>query len=231
MSCPVCPSLTGTYESIGFIYPTYFQGLPRQAERFIRQLDLSQCRCEYVYGITTFGELSGNALSQLNGLLCQKGQALHYSAKLKMFSNYVVMYDLSRKLEQKTIQADQALQHIVEDLRMKTIKQTRRNIPLLDRYYRWQIQRAQTSDRHYQISQACVSCNLCEKVCPVNNIEMHDGQPAFLNHCEQCLACVQYCPEKAINFKEKTQKRRRYHHPEIPAATLIQSNRQRQEWG
>lgn len=35
---------------------------------------------------------------------------------------------------------------------------------------------------------------------------------------------IQYCPKKATNYKEKTQERRRYHHPNISAKTLIKSN-------
>lgn len=223
------PQLEGTYESIGFIYPTYFQGIPQAVETFVKELDFSNCKCEYIYGITTCGELQGNALPQLDKLLQQKGQRLSYSSKLKMFSNYVVMYDLSKKVTQKTENADRALERIIKDLSMKKQKGTRFSIPLLDSYYRWQINRARTSDKHYQVSDVCISCNLCQKVCPVNNIEMKEGKPSFQNQCEQCMACLQYCPQKAINYKEKTQDRRRYHHPEIPSKVLIRQNRKSEQ--
>lgn len=34
------------------------------------------------------------------------------------------------------------------------------------------------------------------------------------------MACIQYCPNKALNYKNVTQKRKRYHHPEITAKEL-----------
>lgn len=219
------PKLEGKYESVGFIYPTYFQGLPSVVENFVRRLDVSDCNCAYYYGITTYGELQGNALPQLETLLREKGATLHYSSGLKMFSNYVVMYNLSKEVSSKTEQANLALQNILSEILQRKLKKTRRSIPFLNSYHGWQIKRSKSLDRHYQVNEACISCNLCQKVCPVNNIEMVKGKPTFLNHCEQCVACMQYCPKKAINYKEKTQTRRRYHHPTVSAKQLIQSNK------
>ncbi|MDR3121471.1 MAG: flavodoxin, partial [Clostridiales bacterium] len=39
--------------------------------------------------------------------------------------------------------------------------------------------------------------------------------------CEQCMACIQFCPKRAINYRDKTQKRKRYHHPDITAQDLV----------
>ncbi|MBO0454609.1 EFR1 family ferrodoxin [Candidatus Enterococcus murrayae] len=225
MTSIVSPQLQGHYESIGFIYPTYFQGVPIAVETFIQKLDFSSVECDYFYGLTTYGALQGNALPQLDHLLRGKGEKLHYGGAIKMYSNYVVMYELSKKVRQKTEKAEQAIDRVIVDLTEKKVRAARRPVPFLDYYYRWRVEQAKTLDQHYQVSDDCISCNLCQKVCPVNNIEMVEGQPTFLNHCEQCVACVQYCPKKAINFKSKTQQRRRYNHPEISSKTLIRHNR------
>jgi MinD superfamily P-loop ATPase len=58
-------------------------------------------------------------------------------------------------------------------------------------------------------------------VCQVENIEMKDGKPTWLHHCEQCLACLQWCPQEAIQVGRKTEGRKRYHHPEITASDLM----------
>ena len=47
---------------------------------------------------------------------------------------------------------------------------------------------------------ACVSCGQCAKICPVGNIKMVNGRPAFGDNCTTCLACVHWCPKHAIQM-------------------------------
>ncbi|MCL2433823.1 MAG: EFR1 family ferrodoxin [Clostridia bacterium] len=58
---------------------------------------------------------------------------------------------------------------------------------------------------------------MCTGVCPARNIDMQDSKPKFRHECEHCLACIHWCPNRAINYKKATQKRRRYHHPDVNA--------------
>ncbi len=50
----------------------------------------------------------------------------------------------------------------------------------------------------YVIKDRCVSCNICESVCPFGAIEMVDGYPEFNDACTFCGVCVENCPENAI---------------------------------
>jgi formate hydrogenlyase subunit 6/NADH:ubiquinone oxidoreductase subunit I len=54
------------------------------------------------------------------------------------------------------------------------------------------------SDRSYRALDACTGCALCERLCPVGNIEMRDGRPRWLGRCEACLSCYHHCPSRAI---------------------------------
>lgn len=56
----------------------------------------------------------------------------------------------------------------------------------------------------------CTSCGKCESVCPLNNIKIVDGKPQWGKTCTHCMACINGCPQKAINYKNKTQKRNRH---------------------
>jgi ferredoxin len=80
-------------------------------------------------------------------------------------------------------------------------------------------------DKDYTISEACTGCGICEKVCPAKNIELADNRPRFRHTCEQCVACIQFCPQKALNYKNVTQNRRRYTNPEIGWQELFERNR------
>ena len=47
----------------------------------------------------------------------------------------------------------------------------------------------------------CVSCGMCEKICPVKNITIDDkGKVHFKNHCLMCTRCAFLCPKDAIVF-------------------------------
>ncbi len=48
----------------------------------------------------------------------------------------------------------------------------------------------------------CKHCGLCEKNCPSNNIELHNGTPTFDKNCYTCMKCIQKCPNNAIMYKD-----------------------------
>ena len=80
-------------------------------------------------------------------------------------------------------------------------------------------------DNDYNVNNDCNGCAICEKVCPVKNIEIVNNKPEFKHHCENCIACIQFCPQKAINYKTATQNRRRYTNPEINYMELYEYNK------
>jgi ferredoxin len=45
--------------------------------------------------------------------------------------------------------------------------------------------------------QKCVKCNLCAKLCPVENIEINE-YPEYKDACIICMRCVSFCPKQAI---------------------------------
>ncbi len=50
----------------------------------------------------------------------------------------------------------------------------------------------------------CTNCNLCVKVCDRGCFTKNVQTPNLnTSNCEFCLACIHYCPEKAIIFSDK----------------------------
>ena len=70
-------------------------------------------------------------------------------------------------------------------------------------------------DESFYFDNNCSACGICEEICPVNNIILVEGKPQWQNKCQLCLACINYCPEEAIQFEDQTKKKQRYHQPEI----------------
>jgi len=66
-----------------------------------------------------------------------------------------------------------------------------------------------------------VLLRICEKLCPTNNIIMKNKKPTWNQNCEQCFGCIQWCPDKAIEYKNKTIGRKRYHNPHITISEMF----------
>jgi ferredoxin len=80
-----------------------------------------------------------------------------------------------------------------------------------------------TEDKRFWTSERCNGCGTCAKVCPVNNIHIAEGRPAWLHRCVQCFACLQWCPTQAIEYGNSTKGRKRYHNPYVSLEDLIKS--------
>ncbi|MGA2143242.1 MAG: EFR1 family ferrodoxin, partial [Brevinematales bacterium] len=114
---------------------------------------------------------------------------------------------------------------ILESIKNREVNQIPGTEPLQEIAYKVLIQLVPEMDKYYNVSNDCIKCGICEKVCPVGNIGLDDtGHPYFKHHCEQCVACIQFCPKKAINYKDKTKNRRRYTNPSIKYTDLAAIN-------
>ena len=82
-----------------------------------------------------------------------------------------------------------------------------------------------TMGQSLKADESCTSCGICEQVCPVGNITMVDGAPRWNNHCEMCLACLNLCPEAAIQYGKKTAGLRRYRNPYVSVADITGQKR------
>lgn len=128
--------------------------------------------------------------------------------------------------EEEARQSARDLEPIMTNIKKRTVKLTTSRIkPLEHLIYKGFFHFAPHMDKNYLLSDACIHCGICQKVCPVNNIAYgQDKKPYFKHHCEQCLACIHSCPVKAINYKDKTQNRKRYTHPDVPWQELAKFN-------
>lgn len=79
----------------------------------------------------------------------------------------------------------------------------------------------QLMDYGFHVNENCKSCGTCEKICPVSNITLLEGKPSWQHKCEQCFACLQWCPNSAIQFGKNTENNPRYHHPDVKASDLM----------
>ena len=208
---------------IGFIFPLYFYGCPLIVLNFIKKLDLSNT--DYIFAvITSHGGGSGATLSQINKILKKSSKALNAGFSIQMPGNYIPMYDIASKQAHK-LDFERAKDKIdfIADLIGKNGSEIQNEIlPVIGKLFNnFFCNRVNKNDKNFYADERCNSCKVCETVCPVNNIIMIDGKPVWQHKCQRCLACIHFCPQKSIQYKKKTIKRKRYHHPEITLEDII----------
>ena len=72
----------------------------------------------------------------------------------------------------------------------------------------------------FTVGARCIGCGQCVSLCPKGNIKMVGRRPAFGTDCVQCLSCLQFCPRQAIHMGGVTEKRERWHNPNVTASEL-----------
>lgn len=85
----------------------------------------------------------------------------------------------------------------------------------------------QLMDRAFHVDERCNGCKICSGVCPVGNIRMVDSKPVWQHRCEQCFACLQWCPREALQFGGNTSGRKRYHHPGVKPEEMLKQVQKR----
>ncbi|MDR1029579.1 MAG: EFR1 family ferrodoxin, partial [Treponema sp.] len=199
-------------------------GLPKKVIEFIENTNLDNNRDIYYYSITTYGGSAGNAVYQLYELLNKHGIKLNYGQKLQMFSNYVIIYDMSEKIDEITNKSNEKLVPIIDSIKMGKNNHVNKLTKIFKFINNNFIKKVSDMDKDYTVNNNCTGCGICKEVCPVKNIDMVNNKPQYKHHCEQCVACIQYCPKRAINYKNVTQGRRRYTNPEINYKKLSEYN-------
>jgi ferredoxin len=217
--------INGKSKKVGFIFPMYYWGLPKIVYDFVEKINLNNAN--YIFAIITRdGDEDGVAFVQLERILTKKSKKLSAAFFIQMPNNYIIGDNLNpvnlqrKKFEESKKQINLIYNIIRENKEMELNIPTKRlrNAEKLNSVFR---ENVYENDKLFYADEKCNSCGICEKVCPVNNIILFDGKPQWQHRCQQCLACIHYCPEIAIQYGDKTLHKGRYHHPHITYMDLI----------
>jgi ferredoxin/flavodoxin len=212
---------------VGLVFPVYIWGVPAPVLRFVNTMKGS--RPDYLFAMVTNGGQVSNTLVQLKRVLAGNGLTLSSGFEIKMPSNYIPWGGPGAKdeqnrcfeLAQKKITRIAALIKAKADMPVEMGPFWQRI--LFSAIYKMTFSQVPKMDRQFWTDDKCNSCGICSRVCPAGNISMIEGRPAWKHRCEQCFACLQWCPREAVQYGKKTPQYERYHHPEILLNDVLKS--------
>ncbi|MDA3847103.1 MAG: EFR1 family ferrodoxin [Vallitaleaceae bacterium] len=119
--------------------------------------------------------------------------------------------------------SDVWVEHMVDSLRLRDSVQKKQWLKITG--YKGKMPHKFTEaislmDAGFSVSDSCTGCGICQKVCPADNITLTDKKPVWQHNCEHCLACLHWCPNKSILFREKVVEET-YNHPSIKVSELF----------
>lgn len=201
------PPPVGAGQALGIVFPVYCWAPPPAVLAWAA--GLKPAAGAYVFAVCTMGLSAGDALRVLS-----RRARLSAGWTIAMPANYALLYNRepTRVIQAKIAAARARLPAICAAVRERRAEfappenlLARANSWLLAPFFRHL-----TTDRLFRVSNACTGCGRCAAVCPLGNVEMADGRPRWRHHCQHCMACLQRCPARAIDFWRLTQKRQRY---------------------
>lgn len=196
-----------------FVSPTYMSRMPMEVEQFIRNSRFSGNRDAYY--VFTAGQSIGNAPKYCRKLCSENKLQYRGTASVAMPANYVLMYDVTpkQKAKEEAKKADADIRKIAEcikngesldpDPKMSGHKSFSMIAPAFHKFM--------ISAKGFQAGPSCTGCGKCAELCPLNNIKIQNKKPVWGKECMHCMACISACPDEAINYGKKTEKRNRYY--------------------
>ena len=212
-------------ENIGLIFPVHIWGIPSPVIDFLNRLNFDPAK--YYFAVAVNAGQVAATLIQLKNLLQQNNIKLSSGFSICLPSNYIPWggAESQEKQQTKFSKSLDKINRIAQVVRAQEVKEPEKgpawqNI-FFSAIYRSSFAQVPKMDKSFWADDKCTGCKICEKICPAQNIKMINGKPTWQHHCEQCFACIQWCPEEAIQYGRGTTKKKRYHNPDITLKDML----------
>jgi Pyruvate/2-oxoacid:ferredoxin oxidoreductase delta subunit len=214
-------------DSCGFVFPVYCQDAPEIVKRMIRLTAFRENA--YLFAVATCNGDVGYSHFTLKSLLKKKGQRLKAGFEVLMPGNSINPYTIStdEEIQQRVRESVSCVDTIADNaakrksLPFSGSASLRKRLKGLRNMLRLRV--LLRIPRKFWKTDSCNSCGICARICPENNISMVSGSPVWGRHCQICSACINWCPQRAIQNGPDTINRKRYHHPEITIKDMERS--------
>lgn len=224
-------------EEIGFVFPTYCFTAPAIVQEFIEQ---SSFKADYFFAVATYGAHT-TRLPEIFGDFARKnGMEMNYISSVQMVDTYLPFFDQAAEQAMDKHTPEQ-IAKVVEEINARTNyiqPVTEEDKQFYEGYYQFsgrdRVKPAKTrSEKILYSTEDCIGCGICTSVCPHGSWKIVDGKSIANGECENCLACAQNCPLKAISIirtppepEQEANRNARYRNPNVKLIDIIKANSQ-----
>lgn len=220
-----CASPRADSDSVGIVFPVHMWGLPPRVVELASRLEVPAGA--YLFAVAVNAGQVARTLVQLRELLEERSLKLAAGESLVMPSNYIPWGGPGPKRKQEA-RFEQAREKL-DALSARVARHEPGQIevgPLWQRLaftaaYKATYPHLGRMDRRFWTDERCNGCGTCARVCPAANVVLDSGKPHWQGRCEQCFACLQWCPRQAVQYGKKTPRYPRYHHPEVRVGDIV----------
>ena len=191
----------GKYEfeadEIGIVYPIYGHMPPYMVRQFIQKARL---KAGYKFAVLTYGARKCDAVEIWDRISRKAGNAFDYIGTIVMVDNWLPNFDMNEQIKMD--------KHIPENLQKITADIGGRrhwHEPVTEeerQQHQGFMQRSgldpevgflMKSEKCFTVTDACIDCG---------NYELTSKGVGISGDCEFCFACIQNCPQRAIQFRK-----------------------------
>ncbi len=193
-------------DEIGIVYPIYGHMPPNMVREFIKKARLD---APYKFAVLTYGNRKCDAAEIWDRISREAGTPFDYITTMIMVDNWLPNFDMNEQMKiDKGI--PESLDRISADLAQR--RHWKEPVTELERTQHQEfLQRTGidpdkgfllASQDYFVVADNCIGCAVCVDVCPKGNYEMTSRGVKVEGDCEFCFACIQNCPQKAIQFSK-----------------------------
>lgn len=191
-------------DEIGVVYPIYGHMPPYMVRQFIKKAKLN---ADYLFAVLTYGNRKCSAVEIWDDIARKAGKTFHYISTIVMVDNWLPNFDMNEQiLIDKHIPEN--LEKIAADINAQ--KHWHESVTEEERQQHQgfmaftgmdpEVGFLMKSENYFTVTNACIGCGICTEVCPRNNYSLGSRGVDIHGDCEFCFACIQNCPQKAIQF-------------------------------
>ncbi len=213
---------------MGIVCPIFGHEVPALVKEF---LEKAVFETPYFYMILTYGNRHGGAVELAEKMLMKLGITPAYMNIVRMVDNFLPAFDmnqqkaLDKKVEEQIFKIKQDI-----DTASKFISPVTNQDRKVHQEYLRRMEKmpANVFSNSYRITEECIGCEICTKICPKNCFTVKEQKSTWHpKECIMCMACIHACPMKAIqmNMPEKNP-HARYPNENISLCEIIDANNQ-----
>lgn len=215
-------------DQIGIVCPVFGHEVPPIVREFLHSATFET---DYFYMILTYGARHGGAAELAKKLTDDLGIRASYINTLLMKDNFLPRFDMD---EQRMLDKheDQQIKAILADIQIR--KQYIQPATDVDHaaHQEFLARSTQPPEARWKnlfwVTDDCIGCGICTRVCPEKCWHIgHEKAVYDTTKCQACLACIQHCPQRAIQFTmPEKNPNARYRNEHISLAEIIAANKQ-----